>query len=43
MRPFDIPIMIVLLAGFAYYVYRHITHGMNKEGQQAQVETAEVE
>ncbi len=24
MRPFDIPIAIVLLGGFAYYVYRHI-------------------
>jgi membrane protein DedA with SNARE-associated domain len=43
MRPFDIPILIVLVAGFAYYVYRHITHGMNKEGRQAQAETAEVE
>jgi len=26
MRPFDIPIAIVLLVGFAYYVYRHIKH-----------------
>ena len=26
MRPFDIPIAIVLLAGFTYYVYRHIKH-----------------
>lgn len=24
MRPFDIPIAIVLVAGFAYYVYRHV-------------------
>ena len=24
MRPFDIPIAIVLVGGFAYYVYRHI-------------------
>ena len=27
MRPFDIPIAIILLAAFAYYVYRHIKHG----------------
>jgi membrane protein DedA with SNARE-associated domain len=31
MRPFDIPIAIVLLAGFVYYVYRHIRHGMADE------------
>jgi membrane protein DedA with SNARE-associated domain len=24
MRPFDIPIAIVLVGGFAYYVYRHV-------------------
>jgi len=24
MRPFDIPIAIVLVAGFAYYIYRHV-------------------
>ncbi len=27
MRPFDIPIAIVLLAGFAYYLYHHIRRG----------------
>jgi membrane protein DedA with SNARE-associated domain len=26
MRPFDIPIAIVVVAGLAYYVYRHISH-----------------
>lgn len=31
MRPFDIPIAILLLAGFVYYVYRHIRHGMAAE------------
>jgi len=30
MRPFDIPIAIVIVAGLAYYVYRHVTHGMRK-------------
>ena len=30
MRPFDIPIAIVLLGGFAYYVYRHIKHAQVK-------------
>jgi membrane protein DedA with SNARE-associated domain len=29
-RPFDIPIAIVLLVGFAYYVYRHIKHAQVK-------------
>jgi membrane protein DedA with SNARE-associated domain len=29
MRPFDIPIAIVLLAGFGYYVYRHIKHAQH--------------
>ncbi|MFN2292723.1 MAG: DedA family protein [Anaerolineae bacterium] len=27
MRPFDIPIAIVILAGVAYYVYRHVRKG----------------
>ena len=27
MRPFDIPIAIVLVVGFAYYVYRHVSKG----------------
>jgi membrane protein DedA with SNARE-associated domain len=26
MRPFDIPIAIIILAGMIYYVYRHIRH-----------------
>lgn len=33
MRPFDIPIAIVILGGFVYYVYRHVTHGIRKHGQ----------
>jgi membrane protein DedA with SNARE-associated domain len=37
MRPFDIPIAIIIVAGLAYYVYRHVTHGVvkhaNKETQ----------
>ena len=28
MRPFDIPIAIIILAGLVYYVYRHVTHGL---------------
>ncbi len=28
MRPFDIPIAIIIVAGMAYYIYRHVTHGM---------------
>lgn len=30
MRPFDIPIAIVILGGLGYYVYRHVTHGMRR-------------
>ncbi len=30
MRPFDIPIAIAVLGGFAYYVYRHIRHSTNE-------------
>ncbi len=29
MRPFDIPIAVVILAGLAYYIYRHVTHGLH--------------
>jgi len=29
MRPFDIPIAIGLLGGFAYYVYRHVKRAQN--------------
>ncbi len=32
MRPFDIPIAIALVAGFAYYVYRHVRRGRKSEG-----------
>lgn len=31
MRPFDIPIAIVLVAGFAYYIYKHVTHGLKHD------------
>jgi membrane protein DedA with SNARE-associated domain len=30
MRPFDIPIAIIILGGFAYYLYHHITKGRKK-------------
>jgi membrane protein DedA with SNARE-associated domain len=30
MRPFDIPIAIVLVAGFGYYIYHHIRRGSRK-------------
>ena len=39
MRPFDIPIAILILAGFAYYVYRHVTHGLRRN--HATVEASE--
>jgi len=31
MRPFDIPIALVIVAAFAYYVYRHVRQGHKKE------------
>jgi membrane protein DedA with SNARE-associated domain len=31
MRPFDIPIAIVILVGFGYYVYRHVSKGWHKK------------
>ncbi len=31
MRPFDIPIAIVLVAAVAYYVYRHVQKGRNRK------------
>ena len=34
MRPFDIPIAIVLVAGFAYYVYRHVRRGTKNQPTQ---------
>jgi membrane protein DedA with SNARE-associated domain len=30
MRPFDIPIAIVIVAAFIYYVYHHIRKGQKK-------------
>ena len=30
MRPFDIPIAIILVAAFSFYVYRHIRHGRER-------------
>lgn len=41
MRPFDIPIAIIILGGLAYYVYRHVTHGMVKHEEQAEPEASE--
>ncbi len=43
MRPFDIPIAIALLAGFAYYVYRHVTHGLRPRAKPEASETTPVE
>ncbi len=33
MRPFDIPIAIVLLAGFAYYIYHHVRRGSRTQSE----------
>jgi membrane protein DedA with SNARE-associated domain len=33
MRPFDIPIAIVLLGGFAYYIYHHVRRGARTQGE----------
>ena len=41
MRPFDIPIAIVILAGLAYYVYRHVTHGTRKHKKDEPVKQEE--
>jgi hypothetical protein len=30
MRPFDIPIAVIIVAAFAYYVYRHLRKGSKK-------------
>jgi membrane protein DedA with SNARE-associated domain len=38
MRPFDIPIAIVILGGFTYYLYHHITKG-RKKAAAAEAET----
>jgi membrane protein DedA with SNARE-associated domain len=37
MRPFDIPIAVIILAGFGYYVYRHVTHGLVKHRKEEAV------
>lgn len=34
MRPFDIPIAIVLLGGFAYYIYHHIRRGTRASSEE---------
>jgi hypothetical protein len=39
MRPFDIPIAVIILAAGAYYVYRHVQHF--KEGESLAREAAE--
>ena len=31
MRPFDIPIAVIIVAAFAYYIYRHVHKGRQKE------------
>ncbi len=41
MRPFDIPIAIVILAGMGYYIYRHVTHGMRRHEEAESVEVDE--
>jgi hypothetical protein len=38
MRPFDIPIAIVIVAAFVYYVYHHIQKGSKKDATEAEVE-----
>lgn len=38
MRPFDIPIAIVLGGGMIYYIYRHVTHGMRKHKAKEETE-----
>jgi membrane protein DedA with SNARE-associated domain len=43
MRPFDIPIAIIILAGLAYYVYRHVTHGMRGHAKSEAGETTPAE
>jgi membrane protein DedA with SNARE-associated domain len=41
MRPFDIPIAIVILVGMGYYIYRHVTHGMRQHDEGEPMETDE--
>jgi len=35
MRPFDIPIAIVIVAGVAYYIYRHVARRKNRAAEAA--------
>jgi membrane protein DedA with SNARE-associated domain len=39
MRPFDIPIAIIILGGGIYYIYRHITHGMRRHEEATDTES----
>ena len=39
MRPFDIPILVVIVALVGLYVYRHVRH-LRREARQAQGGTA---
>jgi membrane protein DedA with SNARE-associated domain len=41
MRPFDIPIAIVILAGMGYYIYRHVTHGLRRHEEGEPIEADE--
>ena len=38
MRPFDIPIAIVIVAGLGYYIYRHVRKGNRKAAMDAEGE-----
>lgn len=40
MRPFDIPIAIVLFAGFVYYVYHHIRRGRRVSAEHSTTESS---
>jgi len=40
MRPFDIPIAIIILGGGIYYIYRHVTHGMRRHEETGDAESA---
>jgi membrane protein DedA with SNARE-associated domain len=33
MRPFDIPIAIIIVLGLAYYIYRHVRRGASRKTQ----------
>ncbi|MGD8553777.1 MAG: DedA family protein [Anaerolineales bacterium] len=40
MRPFDIPIAIILMAGFIYYIIHHIRRGVRRTDQDTPVEAS---